>query len=233
MLQLINKTWEEQNIFPKPHTLTHLVEQHHAIFSLPFLSTQLPPPPHLGREDTDAIHPRRQTPKSSATLTKANGRLSTHRPSATFTLSAAEPLLPTDSRPSVPVSSFSSFFRRSTTSLPRLRFSCPPTCGRRGTLPANLVHLLHLPRLSSSCPSRVFWVFFIFFFLRQLVGTSRPGRAHGYGCVWLAHEQKAVGTRAEGKTQEKGKYAETGTVHMDAQANAHAGRHVYTKNTSI
>lgn len=37
----------------------------------------------------------------------------------------------------------------------------------------------------------------------------------------FAHKQTAVEKR------QKGKYAETG-VHMDAQANAHAGGHVYT-----
>lgn len=37
----------------------------------------------------------------------------------------------------------------------------------------------------------------------------------------VAHKQTAV------EKKQKGKYAETG-VHMDAQANAHAGGHVYT-----
>lgn len=67
----------------KTHGEEHTVDQHHAIFSLPSPSPPLPLP-HLGCEDTDAIHPRKPSTTS---------RLSTHRPAATFTPSVAEPLV--------------------------------------------------------------------------------------------------------------------------------------------
>lgn len=129
-------------------------------------------------------------PKSTTTLTEATSRLS-H--TATFTLPAAEPLLATGRRPSVPLSSFSSFsVVRQPRSLASGSHVLPPAAGEQ------------LPRptwcASSTCrvsvpAARLLFFGFLFCFLQQLVGTSPPRRAHGYGCVWLAHEQK-VGRRA-------------------------------------